>query len=72
MLVKKPKLNVPITITDTESGKEWDFWVYFNHDGKIYLAFDIPDSIKIKQGIMPRRQDFKNEINKKQENAPAV
>ncbi len=24
--------------------------------------FDIPDSIKINQGIMPRRQDFKNGV----------
>lgn len=67
MLIIKPSLNKPIKITDTLSGSEWNLYFFYQAGGKVALAFDAPQSIRIENTAKTAKErkslEDGNEIN---------
>ena len=65
MLVINPKLNIPITILDNDTGKSWDMFFYYKESGRVALAFDCPNNIRITNAKKAERKEIDNEPQRK-------
>lgn len=63
MLVIKLKLNIPLIVTDTDTGKTWTMFLYYQQGGKPTVAFDLPSNITVTvtKGIKPPKEIIHDE-----------